>query len=498
MAKSSTVRIALVGVGRIADLHAGAYARDDRAVLAAVCDADEGTARQRAGEWSVDRVYTDYARLLADPDIDAVEILTPSRLHAEMTLQAAAAGKHVSVQKPMALTVPDALEMVRACEAAGVVLKVCENYVFYPPLVRARELIDAGAIGTPLNIGMRMIGAAQGGWPIAPEAWQWRLEEAQIAGGPQTFDHGHHMYSSGWYLLGRIDKIHAWINHLDAVIDSPATLHWNHVGGLAQGSVQFVMSPQMTIPNPYYSNDEWFEIVGTSGIIWVNQCTASLRSDQPPVVLYSDGEFTPLDDMEADWAAGFDGALRNFVDAVAGDAAPLLSGEEGVEILAYDLAGQRSHQLERPVYVEEMYSNRPNAVYTRRRRQDVKAKQSPRQPWWSKLFGSDDRHAPRCRELTRQLIERFDGEAVADWTAVLCVDATGEGGGQWTFRFDAGTLEIVDGLDPAAELTVALPAGTWAAILLGRRKVETAFLQGKLKIDGQPEAALPLRKAFGL
>jgi len=498
MAKSSNVRIGLVGVGRIADLHAGAYAKDERAVLAAVCDANEQTARTRAGEWGVDKVYADYAGLLADPDVDAVEILTPSRLHAEMTYQAAAAGKHVSVQKPMALSVADGLEMVRACEAAGLVFKVCENYVFYPPLVKARELIEAGAIGTPLNIGMRMIGAAQGGWPIAPEAWQWRLEEAQLAGGPQTFDHGHHMFSSGWYLLGRIDKIHAWINHIDAVVDSPATLHWNHVGGLAQGSVQFVMCPQMAIPNPYYSNDEWFEVVGTSGILWVNQCTASLRSDQPPVVLYADGEFTPFEDMETDWAAGFDGALRNFVDAIIGEAAPMLSGEEGVEILAYDLAGQRSHQLERPVYIEEMYSNRPNAVYARRRKEDVKAKQPPRQPWWSKLFGSDDRYASQCRELTQQLVERFDGEAVADWTAVLSVDATGEGGGQWTFRFDAGSMEIADGLDPAAELTVILPAGTWAAILLGRKKVESAFLQGKLRIDGKPEAALPLRKAFGL
>ena len=440
--------------------------------------------------------------MLADPDVDAVEILTPSRLHAQMTVDAAAAGKHVSVQKPMALTVHEAQEMVDACEAAGVVFKVCENYVFYPPLVRARELIDAGAIGRPLNLGMRMVGAALGGWEIAPEAWQWRLEEAAMAGGPQTFDHGHHMYSAGWFLLGPIDKIHAWINHIDAVVDSPATFHWNCADGLAQGSVQFVMSPQMAIPGPYYSNDEWFEVVGTSGILWVNQCTASLRDDLSPVVLYNGDGTTRIDDLETDWAAGFDGALRNFVDAIRGEAEPMLSGEEGVEILAYDLAGQRAHQLERPVYIEEMYSPRPESVYSRRRKADLKAKApargSIRQRILSRLFGSDDRHASRCRELTEQLAERFDGEAVADWTAVLCVHAQGEHGGQWTFRFDRGTFAIDEGLDPDAELTVALPAGTWAAILLGNKKVETAFLQGKLKVDGKPEAALPLRKAFGL
>ncbi len=492
------VRIALIGVGRIADLHAGAYATDPRVELAAVCDLNEDTARTRAEQWEVGKVYTDFADVLGDPDIDAVEILTPTSLHHRMTLEAAAAGKHVSVQKPMALNVADARAMVEACEAASVVFKVCENYVFYPPLVRAKQLIDDGVIGKVLNVGMRMIAAAQGGWPVAAEAWQWRLEEAQVAGGPQTFDHGHHLYSSAWFLGGGIDKIHAWINHIDAVVDSPATLQWNYADGLAQGSMQFVMCPDLKMPSPYYSNDEWFEIVGTRGLIWVNQCTSHVRTDLPPVVVYDNDGIHPIDDVEGDWAEGFNGALRNFVDAILGEAPPLLSGEEGLEILAYDLAGQRSHQLERPVYIEEMHAPRPDALYARRRKADLKARQPHKPPWWSKLFGSDDRHAPKCRELTEGLLERFDGEAVADWTAVLCVSAEGEHGGQWTLRFDGGEMTLDEGLDPAAELTVILSAGTWAAILMGDKKVESAFLQGKLKIDGKPEAALPLRAAFGL
>lgn len=494
----SPLRVAMVGVGRITDLHAGAYAHEPRAELAAVCDISADAARARADEWGVGKVCTDYAEVLADPDVDAVEICTPSRLHADQVVQAAAAGKHVSVQKPMALTIPDAQRMVAACERAGVVLKVCENYVFYPPLVKARELIDAGTIGKVLNVGMRMVGAARGGWPIAPAAWQWRLEEAKLAGGPQTFDHGHHMYSTGWFLGGEIDVVHAWINHIDPVVDSPATIQWNYAGGLAQGSVQFVMCPDLAMPSPYYSNDEWVEIVGTKGIVWVNQCTSHVRTDLPPVCVYTGGEVEHLHDVEGDWAGGFHGALRNFVDAVRGDAPPLLSGAEGVRILAVDLAAQRSHQLERPVYVEELFAARPGAVYHRRRKAAMKARRPPRKGLLDRLLGSDDRYAGQCRELTEGLVERFDGEAVSEWTAVLSVDAQGDGGGQWTFRFDRGTMEIEEGLDDDAELTVRLPAGTWAAILLGRKKVETAFLQGKLQVDGKPESALPLRAAFGL
>ena len=492
------IRIALVGVGRIADLHARAYRRDPRANLWALCDRDEELLARRAAEWDVSRTYTDYAELLADPDVQAVEILTPTGLHCEQVLAAAAARKHVSVQKPMALSMADARRMVDACERAGVVFKVCENYVFYPPLLKAKELIDSGAIGRVLNVGMRMIGAGAGGWPVAAASWRWRLEEAQVAGGPTVFDHGHHMYSCAWFLGGRIDKLHAWIHHVDAVVDSPATIQWTYEDGLGQGSVQFVMCPDLEIASPYYSNDEWFEIVGSKGLIWVNRCTAAFRGELPAVTLQTSAGVEHFDDMDADWAAGFAGALRNFVDAIYRMEPPLLSGADGLEILAVDLAIQRSQQTQRPVYVAELRRPDGAGIYRRRHREDVRAQRPHRPPFWARLFGSDDRHAPRCRELTEALVERFDGSEVADWAATICVDAQGEHGGQWTFEFAAGQMELREGLDVAAELTVTLPAGTWAAILAGDKKIEAAFLQGKLQVDGKPETALPLRRAFGL
>ncbi len=492
------IRIALVGVGRIADLHARGYTHEPRANLFALCDRDEELLARRAKEWGVSRTYTDYADLLADPDVEAVEILTPTSLHCEQVLAAAAARKHISVQKPMALTMDDARRMVDACRQAGVVYKVCENYVFYPPLRKAKELIDAGTIGRVLNVGMRMIGAGSGGWPVAAAAWRWRLEEAQFAGGPTVFDHGHHMYSCAWYLGGRIDKLHAWIHHIDAVVDSPATVHWSYEDGLAQGSAQFVMCPELEVEAPYYSNDEWFEIVGTKGLIWVNQCTGAFRSQLPAVTLQTSDGIEHFDDMDADWAAGFTGALSNFVDAIYGIERPLLSAEEGLEILAVDLAIQHSQATQRPVYVDELRLPAPGGLQRRRHRRDVKAQRPPSPPFWARFFGSDDRHAPRCRELTEALAERFDGSEVTDWNAMIAIDAQGEHGGQWTFVFAGGEMEIREGLDPDAELSVALPAGTWAAILAGDKKIESAFLQGKLQLDGKPETALPLRKAFGL
>src|SRR3990172_951632 len=106
------LRIAFIGAGRIADLHALAYRDNPDAGLHAVCDADAAWAARRAQEWGATRSLTDYRELLADPQVDAVEVLTPHHLHAEMAVAALEAGKHVSLQKPMARTLAEADEIV--------------------------------------------------------------------------------------------------------------------------------------------------------------------------------------------------------------------------------------------------------------------------------------------------------------------------------------------------------------------------------------------------
>jgi len=167
------IRVAIVGCGRISDLHEMGYRGRADARIVAVCDAKRKRAREKARAWGVetDKVYTDYHKLLADPEIDLVELLVPHHLHAEMTAAACQAGKHVSVQKPMALTVAEADRMTRAAERAGVVLRVYENFVFYEPHVRAKEMIEAGEIGEPQMIRLHVnTGTADTGWKV-PRPW---------------------------------------------------------------------------------------------------------------------------------------------------------------------------------------------------------------------------------------------------------------------------------------------------------------------------------------
>ena len=101
------LRVGFIGTGRISDLHAIEYLNNPRAQLVTVCDADPEVAQARATAWGVpaNRVFTDHHDLLAVKDVDLVEILTPHHLHYQHTLDAAAAGKHISLQKPMAISV---------------------------------------------------------------------------------------------------------------------------------------------------------------------------------------------------------------------------------------------------------------------------------------------------------------------------------------------------------------------------------------------------------
>ncbi len=170
MDKTEKIRFAIVGCGRISDLHARAYEGSPDAEIFAVCDVDEERARRKKEEWGAAKVYSDYEKLLADPEIEALKLLVPHHLHAEMTIAAAQSKKHVSVQKPMATSVTEARSMIAAAKKNGVLLKVFENFVFYPPYVRARELVASGAIGRLITVRMKMISAGHGGWTVPGES----------------------------------------------------------------------------------------------------------------------------------------------------------------------------------------------------------------------------------------------------------------------------------------------------------------------------------------
>jgi UDP-N-acetyl-2-amino-2-deoxyglucuronate dehydrogenase len=144
--RSRKVGMAMIGCGGIAQAHLKAIAKIPDAELIAVMDAVERKAQAAADEYG-GRLYRSIDAILGDEDVDAVVLPLPHHLHCPVTIQAAEAGKHVLVEKPMAMDLPESRRMVDAADAAGVRLMVGQSTRFYPEVWAAKNLIRDGRIG---------------------------------------------------------------------------------------------------------------------------------------------------------------------------------------------------------------------------------------------------------------------------------------------------------------------------------------------------------------
>jgi UDP-N-acetylglucosamine 3-dehydrogenase len=180
-----TIGMGAIGCGGIANGHLPAYRDVEGIETVAVCDIDEQAARERAEQFDVPAVYTDWRELLEDDRVDAVSVLLPHHLHRDVTVVAAEAGKHVLCEKPMATSLADVDAMIAAADEAGVVLMVGQILRFRAANVRARELIREGAVGEVCNVLRRRLGKSEG----FRSAWARKPEEA---GGWVLYGYGAH------------------------------------------------------------------------------------------------------------------------------------------------------------------------------------------------------------------------------------------------------------------------------------------------------------------
>jgi predicted dehydrogenase len=360
VSESSRLRVGLLGCGRIADLHAAGYRGHPRAEIVAVCDTDAEVARGRAAQWGASRWYTNASDLLSDATVDAVEVLTPHHLHAEHAIAALEAGKHVSLQKPPARSLAEYERIAAAAARTDKVFRVFENFMHYPPHAKAKEVIDSGAIGTPLSVRLKTAGGRpDAGWSIEPSSLAWRTNIEACGGGATTFDHGYHCFHMARFFIdAEIERVHAFIHWTrfgdNAWYDGPALISWRYAGEPPRmGSWEVIASMGLRVRSKYYVSDDRIEVHGTEGIVWVNRCTGKLL-EEPAVVLYREGETRAFHDLEVDWAASFRRGTEDFVDAVLTGRKPALTVEDARETLRLALAAQRSAAEGREIVVAEL------------------------------------------------------------------------------------------------------------------------------------------------
>jgi predicted dehydrogenase len=346
------LRVGIAGLGRIFDLHVPGYRDNPHAEVVALCDSRDDRLRERQALFPRAAGFRDYAAFLRH-DLDLVEVLTPHPVHHDMVVAALRAGAHVSVQKPMAMTVEEADRMIAAAGAAGRQLRLFENFVFYPPLVKARALLAAGAIGRPLHFRMKtLFGNRALAWPVPAETQAWR-HALMGKGFGLVFDHGHHMLAVACWLFGDVRDGFAWIDatRLPAgqVVDAPASLVWRHREPAVHGVWDVTVAPRMRVRTDYYASHERFEITGETGILQVHRCSDRLL-DEPVLTLYADGEVRAFHDLDGDWGGSFRRATEHFVRFLRGEEpGAVLTAGEGRRVLALAHLFLRSARDGQPV-----------------------------------------------------------------------------------------------------------------------------------------------------
>jgi predicted dehydrogenase len=189
--------------------------------LVAVSRARAELAESFAREFGARRWYSDWRELLLDHEIDAVYVATPVHLHAEQTIAAAEAGKHVLCEKPMSLNVADCDRMIAACRANNVKLGVAYYRHFYPAVRRVKELVDSGALGVPVVV---QINAFEWFDPSPSDARAWLIDKNRSGGGPM-FDFGCHRIEVMLDIFGDVKDVKSTMGNtfFDREVEDVAT-----------------------------------------------------------------------------------------------------------------------------------------------------------------------------------------------------------------------------------------------------------------------------------
>ncbi len=208
--------IGMIGYGFMGRAHSNAYANvahyfdvELKPALKAVCARDGEKAKAFAAQWGYESVETDWKKLLARQDIDAVDICTPNNLHKEIAIAAAQAGKAILCEKPLAMNAAEGEEMCRAVEKAGVANIVWYNYRRVPAVTFAKQIIDSGKLGKIFHYRANFLQD----WTISadlPQGGQglWRLDAA-AAGSGVTGDLLAHCIDTAIWLNGGIGSVSA-------------------------------------------------------------------------------------------------------------------------------------------------------------------------------------------------------------------------------------------------------------------------------------------------
>jgi len=325
------IHAGIIGAGGISEAHAQGYLSiPHKARIIAVADIDKKTAKQKARKWGVQSWYVDFQDLVKRDDIDAVSVCTPTYTHAQISIAAMKEGKHVLCEKPMAMNLNQADEMIQTSEKENMILQVGHRNRFDPIFEKTKEIIEKGTIGKVCLVKARQ--AHGWGWAGGkPRSW---FAEPDKSGGGTLLDNGCHLFDLLTWFVGDVDNICAYLGTL--VYEVQVEDNGVAILQFANGAIGEV-DTSWSYRGDLFEN--CIEVFGSEGTIIADAVRRKLlvysRFLNPRKLRGWISPFVPA-------ASAHTKEIQDFVDCIIEGRRPRVSGEDGKKSLELALAAYES------------------------------------------------------------------------------------------------------------------------------------------------------------
>ena len=341
------VHFGLIGYGAWGSHHAEAIAQTPGAVLAAVAVRSEATRQTAAATFPDAAIYGDYRELLARDDLDVVDVVLPSHLHIEVGRAALQAGKHLLLEKPMALSLGDCDELIGLAEANRRLLAIGHELRLSCLWAKVKQIIDRGGIGAPQYVLVELSRR-----PYRLGADGWRFDSARV--GNWILEEPIHFFDlARWYLasVGEPTSVYARANSRQP--DHPELQdNFSAIVGFAGGAYAVVSQTLAA-----FEHHQTVKVSGTAGALWASWSGALDRTRHPTFWLkHFDGQRLAELPLEKPTGEVFEleDEIAMVVNCVRHGGPPAASGHDGRWSVALCLAAQRSVETGRPVSLEHL------------------------------------------------------------------------------------------------------------------------------------------------
>ncbi|MCA9867632.1 MAG: Gfo/Idh/MocA family oxidoreductase [Anaerolineae bacterium] len=343
----ANVRICMIGAGRVGKLHSGTLRRHvPGGELVALVDPFQKVLDETGDQFEIDRRFSSLEQALEAVDFDAVVITTPTPTHRDLAVLAAEQGKHVFLEKPMALTLAECDDIMSATARHGVILQMGFMRRFDPDFAAAWERIQAGEIGEVMIIKSLTHG------PGLPPPWATDLKTSN---GNLAEVNSHDLDTARWLSASTPLRMYVEVANFKGAERGVTS---DHYYDNMFATVKFESGAMASISGVCpcdYGYDSRVEIVGKKGIMQIGE----LKGESIVVGIDRDqGLVTPIFRRWPDrFRWGYIRELEHFVDCVHAERRPIVTGEDGRWAVAMVLAGTRSFLEERPVYLQEVITS---------------------------------------------------------------------------------------------------------------------------------------------